>query len=141
MTEGFEDEVRAFQVKTMARQTVVLKESAQRVVGEAQTVTGEGGNMRIDTGFLRASGQASVDEITATPVARPVDWAEQSSSEDPTQRDVALVLSGIQLGQTFYFVYAANYARAREAKDGFVKLAAQRWTSVVSQVVSEISRT
>lgn len=46
---------------------------------------------------------------------------------------VALVIAGAKLGQTIYATYGAAYAPAMEARYGFVRMAAQRWASIVAE--------
>lgn len=107
----------------------VAKESFQTVVDISQTPVAKGGNMRVDTGFLRASGQASLDGMPTGP-ARPADGMGGGDA------DVTLTVAKLQLGDTFYFGWTANYARPREYIDGFLRLATQRWQSIVSGVVA-----
>lgn len=136
----FSDDVEAFADKTKAQLMAIFRESCQRAVGEMQTPVGAGGNMRIDTGFLRASGVASVDEIQVREVSRPANWSTQpASTPDPAAGEVALVLAGMGEGQTFFFVYTADYARHREVRDGFVRLTAQRWTELVHEVAADLT--
>lgn len=99
---------------------------------------GGGGNMPVDTGFLRASLMAS------TTMPKPRGGAPEDGktySFDPAQ--VALVIAGSEIGDTIFAVYGANYARAVEyghngaPARGFVRLAAQQWQSIVAAVAAE----
>lgn len=118
----------------------VFRESTQRVVAEMQTPVGAGGNMPIDTGFLRAGVVASTDAPTPIdPKARP----QKGQSYVYNGGNVTLVIAGAELGQTVWVTYTAAYAAHQEygtskmAGRGFVRLAAQRWPSIVDEVCSE----
>lgn len=99
---------------------------------------GGGGNMPVDTGFLRASLMAS------TKMPKPRGGApEEGKTYSFDEGQVALVIAGAEIGDTLYAVYGANYARAVEyghngAPDrGFVRLAAQQWQGIVAEVAAE----
>lgn len=132
MARTFTAQVDAWIAKSERRMDAVVRESAQEVFAEAQRPVGDGGRMRIDTGFLRASGQASVG-FTGRP-AEKNPYTEPNSAPGP--QDTALVIATAPRGQTIYFTYAANYARIREYHDGFVRGAAMEWQRIVSSVVA-----
>ncbi len=100
---------------------------------------GEGGNMPVDTGYLRASLLASTSQMpTIREDARPADG--QTYREDG---QVALVIAGADLGETIYVGYTAAYARAVEyghngaPARAFVRLAAQNWQEIVTRVAAQ----
>lgn len=131
---GFSAQVDAWVTKSQDRLLRVRNESAQRVIGQAQRTRAEGGNMRVDTGFLRASGQGSTEEMpkidsTARPTA--------GGAYDYNVSTLALIIAGASLSDTIYWGYTASYAAFREHEDGFVRLAAQNWRSIVQQVAEE----
>lgn len=140
MTTSFAASVDAWVQATKERAEVVFKESAQRVVSEMQTPVGAGGNMPVDTGYLRASLTASTSSMpTLREGAAPSEG--QKYTYDGGQ--IALVIAGADLGQTVYVGYVANYARHQEygsngrAGRGFVRLAAARWGQIVAEVTAE----
>jgi len=140
MTKTFEAQVSDWVAKSKKTVEAVVKESAQRVVAEAQKPVGSGGRMRVDTGFLRASGQASTSSMPAINAnAVPGDGQGYQYSDGA----IALVIAGASLGQTIYFGYTASYAAAREygargqEPDAFVRTAAQKWPQIVKQVSKE----
>lgn len=99
---------------------------------------GEGGNMPIDSGYLRASLMAS------TKMPKPRGGApEEGKTYSFDEGQVALVIAGAEIGDTLYAVYGANYARAVEyghngaPARGFVRLAAQQWQGIVAEVAAE----
>jgi hypothetical protein len=128
VSRNFKAQVAAFGRKSDARLTAIFRESAQRVISEAQTVRGEGGKMRVDTGFLRASGQASLTGWPSGPSRR---------DEGLGSFDYAITIAGARVGQTIYFGWTAEYAGYREYEDGFMRSAAQNWQNIVSGVVRE----
>ncbi len=87
--------------------------------------------MRVDTGFLRASGQASLTGLPSGP---------SDKSEAPGQFDYTFVLAQARLGGTIWFGWTANYAIYREFQDGFMRSAAQNWQDIVAQVAREADK-
>lgn len=124
---------------TKERSEAVFKESAQRVVeviqkpgpSVANPSGGAGGNMPIDTGFLRASLQGSLNG--GLPALR--DNPGGSHNYDGGQ--INLVIAGAKLGDTITMAYGANYARFMEERYAFVRLGAQQWQQVVNEVANE----
>lgn len=142
--QSFSAQVNAWARKSERRMDAVFKESAQRVIAEAQKVRGEGGRMRVDTGFLRASGQVS---LSGPPLIRqgfvpPADAGPGSFAYSASP--IALEIAGARLGGTIWFGYTAAYAAAREygargqAPDAFVRGAAQQWQDIVKQTTARI---
>jgi hypothetical protein len=128
----FAASVAGFGARAQQRATAILRESAQRLIEEAQTPVGKGGKMRVDTNFLRASGQAS---LTGMPYGPSIRGAEPNGNFDYT-----FVLAQAQLGGTIWFGWTANYAIYREFHDGFMRSAAQNWQAIVNQVAREVAR-
>lgn len=155
---SFSTGVDAWVRETKARIEAVWKESTQRVVAEMQRPAEGGGNMPVDTGYLRASLLASTD---APPDVREDAVGEKKKDYKPLTDDegltgnVAVIISGAQIGQTIYVCYTAAYARRIEygfsgedslgrvynqAGRGFVRLAAQRWPLIVEEVVNDLKQ-
>lgn len=127
--------------KSERRMELVFKESTQRLVSEMQTPVGQGGNMPIDTGFLRNSVQATTEApVPINPAARPIKPPGHKSGDviyPYKEGDVSLTILSARLGQTIYVTYTAAYARVQESRRGFVRLAAQRWQKIVKDVSAE----
>lgn len=125
------------QTKGAARE--VYRESAQRVVETMQVPRAMGGNMRVDTGFLRASLVATTTGIIPPLQGKPD--GVPAFSYDAGQ--INLVINGADITDTITVAYTANYARPREygsrgqPGDRFVALAAQQWQRIVSEVATE----
>lgn len=116
----------------------IFKQSAQEVVIESQKVRARGGNMRVDTGFLRSSGVSSLHSPEQATVENP--YTEPNSAPPWSENNVNLTLLPARLGAVFWFVYTANYARIREYRDGFVRLAARQWQTIVRRNVERAKR-
>ena len=140
MAQGsFAAEVSDWVRQTKARTDAVYRESAQRVVEAMQVPRAMGGNMRVDTGFLRASLVATTTGILPPLQDKPD--GVPAFSYDAGQ--INLVINGADITDTITVAYTANYARPREygsrgqPGDRFVALAAQQWRRIVSEVATE----
>lgn len=127
--------------QTKALMLAVRNESIERHVEIMQTPRAQGGNLRVDTGFLRASLRFAVGQanfaITYKPEGEGAKFAFDSAA-------VSLVLAGADIEDPIEAVYTANYARPREygargqPGDRWVALAAQQWPQVVDGVVADL---
>lgn len=133
MTDKFEKQVDAWVLKSEKRLLAVFREGAKRVARETRKTRAEGGNMRVDTGFLRASFIASLNAMPKLDISG---LPEQGQTYNQSNQ-VELIIAQADLKNTIYMGYTASYARPREYKDGFVRLAAQRWGVIIDQVVKE----
>lgn len=132
MVEKFTATVDQWVQKSAKRMRAIHNQSVQDVIDDAQTTTAKGGRMHVDTGFLRASGQASLSGMPTGPI--------RGNAADFYQTDAAaveLTLAAHRLGTPFFFGWTAVYARFREYKDGFLRLAAQKWPRFVSANVTK----
>ncbi|MCP1550710.1 MULTISPECIES: HK97 gp10 family phage protein [Methylorubrum] len=139
-TVSFAAQVNDFVRQTQRRMEAVFRESAQRVITEMQTPVAQGGNMPVDTGFLRASLRITKDAPLPMGAGRPDD--AKTYAYNPTA--ASLVLAGAGIGDTLFASYTANYAGfvhyGREGRPGrqWVTMAAQRWPTIVAQVSAEL---
>ena len=117
--------------KTERNMTAVFRESAKRVIQEAQA------NVPVDTGFLRSSLQVSINA--------PVPPATRERGEPGPVPTISAVIAGASLGDTISAGYTANYAlfveygTSRMAPRRFVGQAVLRWQQIVSQVAREVN--
>lgn len=132
MAKSFSAQLDAWAKKVEGRATTILRESAQRTLEDANRPTAQGGRMRVDTGFLRSSLAASLDGMPSGP-SRP-----DEGRGDPGE--VAMTIARANIGDTIFAGWTANYARPREAKDGFLEAAAQKWPRTVREVTAEAKR-
>lgn len=139
MAGRFSAQCSAWVAETKERMVAVRNIAAERVVEIMQTPVAKGGNMPVDTGFLRASLMAVRGDNLPSSRPNPETGAH---AHDPGQ--ITLVLAGAKLEDTLTVVYTANYARFQEygsrGRPGrrFVGLAAQQWQRVVSEACAEV---
>jgi hypothetical protein len=131
--QKFSAQVADWVAKTKALQLAIFRESAQRIVNIAQEPVAAGGNMPVQTGYLRATGRASIGEANWSVTYKPDGQEKFGYSE----AQAVLTIAKASLDDVIFFVWTANYAPYVEAKRGFVRLAAQQWQSVVNQVARE----
>ena len=132
MAKTFSAQIEAWARKGRGRMEAIFRESTQRVLEDANEPMADGGRMRIKTGFLRNSLAASLQGMPRGPSRR----------EDGQGRpeDINLIIARAQVGDTIWAGWTAAYAAPREAKDGFLESAAQRWPQTVSAVTAEAKR-
>ena len=130
---NFSASVTAFVAQTEKRMTALAMQSTQDLIEMVQTPVGKAGKMRVDTGFLRASGQVSLTGMPSGPARgdpdKTYDWDIASAIVD---------FANFTLGRTIYFGWTANYAKYREAYDGFLISGVQNWQSIVDRVCAQI---
>lgn len=121
--------------KSESRMEGVFKQSVQDVIEDAQKPTAKGGRMRVDTGFLRNSGNASLSGMPSGAAK-----GSKESSYDWNEGPVLLRINALKLGQTIWFGWTANYARHRENKDAFLRMAVLKWKKYVESNTAEMKR-
>lgn len=129
-------DIEEFVRKSEARVLAVIRNSLQDVTEMAQTPTAKGGRMRVDTGFLRASGRAALGSMPSGPNVKPADAPVGQYTgiyDNWSGESVQAVLVDMKLGDTFFFGWTANYAETRELYDGFLVSATQDWQNIVNR--------
>lgn len=124
----FVAEVDAIILQTQKRIDALIRQSVNDVIDDAQIPVAKGGRMRVDTGFLRASGQLSLTGMPQGPVR-----GDPKGSYDFDAAKVEVQLAGVTAGQTIFWGWTAGYAAYREAKDGFLAGAVQKWQTIVAK--------
>lgn len=138
MAGEFTARINAWVAATKERQTVVLQNSAERLLEEvvrpgpsvANPGASGGGNMPIDTGFLASSLQVVIGDGVAVLVANPGKPGQKFSYDASA---TTLVIQNAKIGDTLTATFAAEYAIIMEARYAFVRLAAQRWPQIVEE--------
>lgn len=129
---SFSKQVNQHLAKYERRIAAVYKQSAQTVAEQANATVNEGGRLRIDTGFLRASQAAQLNSMPSGPTRGEKGAAYTSRiGTSPTA-----ALASWQPGDTLYIGWTANYARPREYRDGFVRGAAEKWSAIVDSAAA-----
>lgn len=133
-----------FVINSQKRMLKVVRKAFDEVVDEAQTPVAKGGKMRVDTGFLRASGIASLNALPMGDnigrrrlpgeVGKPL--PEYKKNDEYSKIDsFNRVLAEFKLGDVIFFGWTARYAKYREVYDGFLETALQKWQNHVDKAV------
>lgn len=140
MAKSFTAQVEGFADKAREVQEAIFKEATQQLFEDAQTPVAKGGNMPVDTGFLRASFKGTLNA--------PASGVEFNTTGVPAAGgdDYVLTIAGADIEDTIYGTWTANYAgyvnygaNGRPGRQ-FVGLAVQRWNTIVNQVATKFSR-
>lgn len=119
---------------TKERTEAVFHKAAEKVAEEVQDRT------PIDTGFLRASFQASG---AAMPAIRPEYRGAPSASYAADIGPIQLIIRGVPVGGTVYLGFTASYApyieygTSKMRPRRMVAQTAQRWPQIVQESVRE----
>lgn len=126
----------------------VTRQSTHDLINEASVpgpskgdpTAGRGGKLPVDTGFLRASGAASLTGWPQGPGDNPLKVKYASETEYAASSSVSLNLAKMKLGDTFYFGWTAQYAGKMEMMYGFMISAEQNWQTIVDKNVRIVSK-
>lgn len=145
MTNSFDAVIDKVVADTKDKMLKVVRNSIQEVVEEAQTPLAKGGKIHVDTGFLRSSGQAQLNQL---PVGQ-TEGRDRAEGEMgvlpeyvvPDNADYILpTLWKMKIGDTFYFGWTARYAQIREIYDGFMESAVMKWKQIVDSQIRSIKK-
>ena len=126
------DHLKAYGPEVEARAIEVLRQAAHDTIETAQVPVRKGGRMRVNTGFLRKSGAASINSLPAGPTrGDPKALPGSYDNGDGDISGLVEALARLKIGDTLYFGWTAEYARAREATDMFMENAVARWQQFV----------
>ena len=133
---SFSGDIRKHSDKYQKRMRAVYRNSVQEVAEDANTPVVKGGNMRVATGFLRNSQAFNLGQMPSGPTrGEPNQHYTSRIGAGPVE-----ILGRWQPGNTVFVGWTANYARFRNAKDGFMSLAAQKWNSIVRRNAEKAKR-
>lgn len=135
---SFQADIDRIIINTEKRLQLVAQQSIITAINRMQLAVAKGGKMRVDTGFLRASGQSSLDGMPTGPSRKPKD--AMPGQFQWTSKDTEIKLSELKLGSTFFFGWTAYYAKYREAYDGFMYSVVQDWQNIVNKVVENAKK-
>ncbi len=115
------------------RMTRIWKASAQ----ELGSIANNG--VPVDTGFARASFQASTETMPAiNPNATGKGGSVTANFGEISTVIASATLGGsIFLGWTAAYILPLEYGHSKQAPQGFARLAAAQWPSIVSGVVAD----
>lgn len=138
---SFATDIAKFHAKYRSRLRAVGRYAVQDTVEMAQRTVGQGGRMRVKTGFLRASIQAAIGHMPAGPT-RGAEDANYPEGMQVAGEPVVVTLLRWDPGeeQTLFVGWTANYARFREYNDGFMRGAVEKWQTTVNKSVARVRR-
>lgn len=116
-----------------ARMEETAKRSIQDVIIQAQKLGTKGGNMPLDTGFLRASGQISFSGMPSGPTRPTGKKPLPNSVADTTDVTILKIAEFTAGGPPLFFGWIAHYAKYQEARRGFLAAAVQMWPDFVKR--------
>jgi len=128
----FTAEIEDWARKVLGAEEAIFKEAAQELVSELNSL------VPVDTGFLRASLQASTSAMPVLSRDNP------GGTFAPDMGEIVLVIAGADLGDTIYLGYTARYgphvhygANGRPGRP-WVTMVAQRWPQIVEAVGARV---
>lgn len=145
MVDSFNVVMDKFVADTKDKMLKVVKNSIKEVVQDAQRPVEKGGKMRVDTGFLRSSGQAQLNQVPSG----QTEGRKRNENEIgvlpeyavPDNADYILpTLAKMKIGDTFYFGWTARYASTREIYDGFMESAVMKWKEIVDNQIRRLKK-
>lgn len=147
----FEEQVGAIVDKKKRQLLAIARDAVSNVIEIAQTPVAKGGKIRVDTGFLRSSGVAALDQIPSGPSEGRRRGANEGSHGDVLTdyhmegnvmngESLNIVLAKWKLGQTLFFGWTAKYAKVRETYDGFLESALQGWQGIVDVSIKKFGQ-
>lgn len=132
--KNFETQIDQIIVNTEAKLLAVVKTAIQDTVEEAQVPVAKGGKMRVKTGFLRSSGVAALNQLPSGPGRGDPNGTYRWNGDA-----IGVVLAKLKIGDTFNFGWTANYAKYREAYDGFLESAMMNWQRNVDRAIRKLN--
>lgn len=127
---SFAAQIEILAARYKKRLRAAAKEAVQQTVELAQLPTGDGGRMRVVTGFLRASIAGSVGSMPSGVSVNPN--PREKVTYDGEAISAAIAKWNPELGETLFIGWTANYSRPREFHDGFLRGATEKWDGTVS---------
>ncbi len=131
---NFASQVDSWVQETTDRMERVWKASTQELGSIANNA------VPIDTGFARASFRASNE---AMPMIDPGATNKGRTSVSQDFGEITTTIASAKLGGAIYLGWTAayinvlEYGHSKQAPQGFARLAAAQWDTIVSQVVAE----
>lgn len=144
---SFEVQIDKFVKATKEKMLAVVKNSIQDIVNDAQTPVEQAdkkpvkndGKMPVDTGFLRASASAALNQLPqGETLGRKRKKGETGVLYQYSGDFLPLVLGKMKIGDTFYFGWAAVYANKQNMYHGFLDSAVDKWAETVKKNCKEL---
>lgn len=110
------------------RMEKVYRQSTHDVYNRMTLTESDGGRVKRDTGFLVNSAGAELNKLPSGPTDNPDGGPV---NRQLTGISIVEAIARWQPGDWIGAGFTANYARARESKDGFMRGAAEKWPAIV----------
>lgn len=145
MVDSFNVIMDKFVADSKDKMLKVVKNSIKEVVEDAQRPVKEGGKIPVDTGFLRLSGRAQLNQIPKGEIrGRHRKKGEEGVLPEyavPDNADYILsTLAKMKIGDTFYFGWTAIYALYQEIYHGFMESAVMKWKEIVDNQIRRLKK-
>jgi len=135
MSEEFSTQIDRFVVDTEQKMLFVLRDSLKAVTDEANKNKRDGGKVPILTGFLWSSAGASLNRRPSGPTK-----GDKKLTYTWNVTTVVDALARMKIGDVFYFGWTAEYARAQEIRNGFLRSAIMNWQMFVNAAVAKVKK-
>jgi len=130
----FSQQIDAFAKKYDRRFRAIARTAVQSTISDAQRVHKRGGRMRVDTGFLRASIQAGLGTMPSGPTTNVSgDGFAPGIQVAGAPVSTVLLRWNPTINIPLFVGWTAEYARARESKDGYLRGAVEKWDVAVAK--------
>jgi hypothetical protein len=134
----FADQVTKHTETYRKRLRATAREAVQDTVDIAQKMRGEGGRMRVETGFLRASIQAAIGYMPSGPTTNDEDQNYPEGTIVAGEAVSVTLLKWDPATEHLFVGWTANYARPREYNDGFLRGAVEQWPATVEAAAKRV---
>ncbi len=127
--------------KTEGALEQVVRQASMRVFEEMTRPQDGGGNMPVDTGYLRSSVRASLRAMPRILSSREGKEGQFYSPSGQVEATIATLPLGKPLYLGFQAAYAAreNYGSKKHKGHLFVEQAAQKWGQIVKEAEAEVA--
>lgn len=133
----FGAQIEALATKYKKRMRATAKLSVERTVEIMQLTVANSGRMRVDTNFLRGSIGANIGSMPSGESVNTLKPGEKAPDNGEAVA-AAIIRWNPERGEVLFIGYVANYARPREAKDGFLRGAVELWPRTVNEVAQKV---
>lgn len=143
MVDKFEAVIDNFVRESKEKMLLVVKESIQDVIEEAETPIQKGGKMPVDTGFLRNSGQGALNTMPVGEIRGRRRLAGETGvlPEYVKNSDfLSPVIGKMKIGDIFNYGWTAIYAQTREIYNGFLGSTIMNWQQIVNNNIRKLKK-
>lgn len=136
---GFSDQVKKHLDKYKRRMNYVARDATYRVLNEAQQTIPSGGNLPIDTGFLRSSLAGKIGSLPSGQTSG--DGAYVADTIGPGESASSTIIRWQpHAGEKFFAGWTASYARFMNMRYGYMTSAVEKWEDFVAYSAAEAKR-